>query len=131
MVPGHVSCTSGDFVQAYPESFDNFSINHSCPGDKIGGESHEALVLMTMNMKKTDSLEKFHGFRNLQEVTFLNSFQKVFPEAAIDVIVVTDFFGFVAFSESLSERIVHVHVSNYFALVKKIQENQISYLSPF
>lgn len=112
MVPGHVSCTSGDFVQAYPESFDNFSINHSCPGDKIGGESHEALVLMTMNMKKTDSSEKFHGFRNLQEVTFLNSFQKVFPEAAIDVIVVADFFGFVAFSESLSERIVHVHVSD-------------------
>ena len=104
-MPGHISCT-------YPESFDNFSINHSCPGDKIGGESHEALVLMTMNMKKTDSSEKFHGFRNLQEVTFLNSFQKVFPEAAIDVIVVADLFGFVAFLESLSERIVHVHVSD-------------------
>ena len=100
MVPGHVSCTSGDFVQAYPESFDNFSIDHSCPGDKIGGESHEALVLMTINMKKIDSSEKFHGFRNLQEVTFLNLFQKVFSEAAIDIIVVTDFLDLLHFQRA-------------------------------
>ena len=111
-MPGHVSCTFRNFIQAYPEDFDNFFIDHFCTRDKIERESHEALVLMTMNMKKINSLEKFHGFRNIQEFAFLNSFQKVFPEAAIDIIVVADFFGFVAFSESLSERIVHVHVSD-------------------
>ena len=66
---------------------------------------------MSMDMEEANPPEKFHGFRNMEELVVSAALQKMNPEVAVDIIKMANSLTLLTSAKSLCEGIVHIHVS--------------------